>query len=239
MIVEPLLGFAAGGLSILSPCVLPLAPLVLAAALEKGRWGPLALVGGLVLSFVVTGYVVAAFGFESGLDRETVRAVGGGTLVGAGIFALSQTLQDRFALALSPIVGRAADAGARMERWGVAGQAGVGALMGIVWSPCAGPTLGAAIGMAAATGSSAEAAAVLGAFGAGAATPLLAIGYGTGAVLRRRKEMIRSVGAWGKRIMGAVVTSIGVAVLTGADKAAEAALTGVMPRWLLTITTGV
>ena len=63
-----LLAFLAGVLSTLSPCVLPLLPLVLSAAVSEHRFGPAALAAGLAASFVAIGLFVATIGFSIGLD---------------------------------------------------------------------------------------------------------------------------------------------------------------------------
>jgi len=58
----------AGVLSTLSPCVLPLLPVVLGTAVSQHRFGPVALAGGLAVSFVAIGLFVATIGFSIGLD---------------------------------------------------------------------------------------------------------------------------------------------------------------------------
>ena len=75
--LNPLLAYLAGVLTILSPCVLPLVPIVLTGAQSKGRWGPVALGLGLTLSFTAVGLFVALIGFSIGLDGEVFRVVGG------------------------------------------------------------------------------------------------------------------------------------------------------------------
>ena len=67
------LALIAGVLSTLSPCVLPLLPILLGAATGEHRYGPVALAGGLALSFVVIGLFVATIGFAIGLDQEIFR----------------------------------------------------------------------------------------------------------------------------------------------------------------------
>ena len=69
------LAFLAGILSVLSPCVLPLLPLVLGAAASEHRLGPAALAAGLALSFVAIGLFVATVGFAVGLDGDVFRTV--------------------------------------------------------------------------------------------------------------------------------------------------------------------
>jgi len=67
------LAFLAGILSILSPCVLPLLPIVLGTAQAEHRLGPVALAAGLAVSFTAIGLFVATIGFAIGLDTDVFR----------------------------------------------------------------------------------------------------------------------------------------------------------------------
>lgn len=67
------LGYAAGALSTLSPCVLPILPIVLFAAIERHAWGPIALAAGMALSFAAVGIALATVGFSAGIDPATLR----------------------------------------------------------------------------------------------------------------------------------------------------------------------
>src|SRR6516162_8147517 len=92
------LAFVAGLLSILSPCVLPLLPIVLGAASTEHRWGPAALAAGLSLSYVVVGIFVATVGFSIGLGADLFRTVGAVMLVIIGGVLLMPKLQTRLAV---------------------------------------------------------------------------------------------------------------------------------------------
>src|SRR5262245_9557011 len=76
------LAFLAGILTVLSPCVLPLLPIILGAAASQHRLGPLALAGGLALSFTAIGLFVATIGFTAGLDTGFFRTVSAILLIG-------------------------------------------------------------------------------------------------------------------------------------------------------------
>ena len=89
-----LLAFVAGALATLSPCVLPLLPVVVAAALARHRWGPLALAVGLALSFTAAALLVAGSGMA--LAPEHLRALGGAGLVLSGSVLTSARLQAAF-----------------------------------------------------------------------------------------------------------------------------------------------
>jgi cytochrome c biogenesis protein CcdA len=82
------LGYAAGALSTLSPCVLPILPIVLFGAIERHAWGPLALAAGLSTSFAGVGIAIASVGFSIGFDPSTLRLVVAGVLAGMGAVLL-------------------------------------------------------------------------------------------------------------------------------------------------------
>jgi cytochrome c-type biogenesis protein len=97
------LALLAGLLSTLSPCVLPLVPIVIATALGEHRFGPAALAGGLALSFVVIGMFVATVGFAAGLDQELFRSIAAMLLILVGGVLLMPRLQHSLATAAGPI----------------------------------------------------------------------------------------------------------------------------------------
>ena len=78
----------AGAVSFLSPCVLPLIPIVLGAAVGEHRFGPAALAAGLALSFVTIGLFVATIGFSIGLDLDVFRSVAAVLLIVMGAVLL-------------------------------------------------------------------------------------------------------------------------------------------------------
>ena len=87
------LAFLAGVLSVLSPCVLPLLPIVLGTAASEHRLGPVALAVGLALSFVAIGLFVATIGFAAGLDTDVFRAISAALLIAVGLVLLMPKLQ--------------------------------------------------------------------------------------------------------------------------------------------------
>src|ERR1700686_3912032 len=95
------LGLLAGALSTLSPCVLPLVPVLVAAAVNAHRWGAVALGIGLALSFTIVGVFLATLGVGLGLDPDTFRIAGAVLLAGFGVILLVPKLQDLFAHATS------------------------------------------------------------------------------------------------------------------------------------------
>ena len=186
-IIALILAFVAGLLTALSPCVLPLLPLVMGSA-ARGRYGPMALAAGFVTAFTVIGVFLAFLGTSLGLSDTIVRSASAALLIAAGVLMISHRLQDSVGRWLSPFATASARLSARAGH-GIAAQFFVGALLGGVWSPCVGPTLGAALGLATTSETVARAAAVMFAFGLGSATLLLAAGYASRAVISRRLHL--------------------------------------------------
>jgi cytochrome c biogenesis protein CcdA len=98
-----LLAFVAGGLSILSPCVLPILPVVLGAAASEHKFGPVALAAGLAISFVIAGLFLATIGYSVGFDGDVLRYVAAALIVAMGAVLILPLLQARLAVAGGPI----------------------------------------------------------------------------------------------------------------------------------------
>ena len=231
------LGLLAGVLTVLSPCVLPILPLVLAPAAAASRWGLAALVGGLVLAFVGTGLFVATIGFAIGLDQGALR-LGGAVLLGAmGAVLLSGALQRRVAVAGGGIMDAGNRLLARFSPAGAGGQFAVGLLLGLVWAPCVGPTLGAASVLAAEGRDLPSVAAVMAAFGIGAAMPPLLLGSLSRQMFLRWRGRLMAAGGVGKLALGGTALLLAVLILSGADHGLERLMVDASPAWLTDLTT--
>ena len=231
------LAFLAGVLTVLSPCVLPLLPIVLGAAASQHRLGPLALAGGLALSFTAIGLFVATIGFAMGLDTGVFRTVSAVVLIGVGLVLLVPRLQEQFALAAAPVSNWAGGYADNFTPGGLAGQFGLGLLLGAVWSPCVGPTLGAASVLAAKGENLPQVALTMLAFGVGAALPLLLLGILSREALMRWRSRLMEGGKAGKTALGLILVAVGLLVATGRDKRLEAILVEASPDWLTQLTT--
>jgi len=230
-------GFLAGVLSLLSPCVLPLVPIVVATAVAAHPLGALALAAGLALSFTSVGLFVATIGFSIGLDAEWFRSVAAVLLVGFGVILLSATLQRRFAGATSSISTFGDRLLGRMKTDGLTGQLVVGLVLGLIWAPCVGPTLGAAATLASQSSNLGQVAVVMAAFGIGAGLPLALIGVGSRNVVLQSRSKLLKAGVLGKSLLGALMLMLGLLILTGVDKLLEAFLVSISPAWLTALTT--
>jgi cytochrome c-type biogenesis protein len=226
------LGLLAGALSTLSPCVLPLVPLLVASAANAHRWGALALGAGLALSFTVVGLFFVTLGASLGLDPDTLRIAGAVLLAIFGLVLLVPKLQNLFARATSTLSDSGNQLLARVTVDGITGQLIVGLLLGVVWSPCVGPTLGAATTLASQGKDLPQIALLMLIFGIGAAAPLVVLGFLSRASLMRVRGRLLNAGQYGKQLFGLVMLVLGVLIATGMDKSVEAWVLDRMPTWL-------
>lgn len=231
------LAFLAGLLSVLSPCVLPLLPIVLGAAASKSRSGPLALAAGVALSFVAIGLFVATVGFAIGLDGDKFRTAAAILMIGVGVVLAAPRVQTLLASAGGPVSNWADQRINAIRSRGLPAQFGIGLLLGAVWSPCVGPTLGAASVLAAQGSSLGRVALTMLAFGGGAAAPLIGLGLLSRQAMARWRGALIAGGKTAKIALGVLLILFGAAIVSGFDRTVETALVGASPQWLTDLTT--
>jgi cytochrome c biogenesis protein CcdA len=231
------LAFLAGLLSVFNPCVLPLLPIVLAAAASEHRYAPLALAAGLALSFTAIGLFVAIAGFAVGLDAEFFRGIAAVLFVALGAVLLVPTLQSRVALATGPVANWTEQRFGGFAPTGIGGQFALGLLLGAVWVPCSGPTIAAASVLAAQGEGLAAVMATMVVFGLGAALPLAFLGMVSREVMLRWRDRMLAAGRALRAALGASLAALGLLILTGLDRVVETALVDASPAWLIDLTT--
>jgi cytochrome c biogenesis protein CcdA len=228
--------YLAGTLTILNPCVLPLVPVVLAGARSRGAAQPIALAGGLALTFGVIGTVLASAGVELG-DTGLVRTSAAILMIVFGAALVVPSLGHRVEAALLPLTQASDGLAARLPLSGLVGAAATGGLLAIAWAPCVGPSLGAAIALAASGGSQSQVFAVMTVFALGAATSLLVAGFVLGRMTGgSRAKASRSASA-GRILLGTSFALVGTLIFTGYDKVFEARIVEAMPDWLVLFAT--
>ena len=227
----------AGLLSILSPCVLPLVPIVLGAAATSHPLGALALAGGLAVSFTGLGLLLAVAGFGLGIDAGTFRIAAAGIMIVLGAILLIPAWHAQLEATGGPLSNWADRHFGRFASAGLAGQFAVGLLLGAVWSPCVGPTLDAASLLASQGRDLPQVALTMAVFGIGAALPLVLFGLISGARLMGVRSRLLSAGKVGKGLLGGAFLVIGFAIVSGADKWIETVLVDASPQWLTQLTT--
>jgi len=227
--------FVAGVLSTLSPCVLPILPIIISSALQHSRKGLLALIMGISLSFAVTGSLISFAAISWDFDITIIKTLSASLLLIFGLIILIDPLNQKFTQVTSKLMSRGNSKVATYEANGVSGQFILGLLLGFVWTPCVGPTLGAAISLAIEGDSLAYVFSIMLVFGLGAGLPLLALGSLSGKIINREKlgQYVNSM----KKVLGVFLVLIALTILLGYDRHLETLLVELMPDWLTDLTT--
>jgi cytochrome c biogenesis protein CcdA/thiol-disulfide isomerase/thioredoxin len=228
-----LFGFIAGAATAVSPCVLPVLPIALSAGATGGRRRPLGIVAGLTVSFtfavVALVYVISALG----LPNELVRNLAIVVLIGFGAVLLVPPLADRLEAWLSRFAGRAG--APKTSGDGFWSGTLVGASLGILYTPCAGPILGGVIVVTASQTFSAGRLAVAIAYGLGSALVLYLLMLGG-------RRVVRPLACRGHALQiatGAVMVLVALAMLGEYDLRFQRAVTASLPSFLVNPAEGI
>lgn len=204
-LMDLVFAYLAGLLTLINPCVLPVLPIVLATALQASALGPIALAAGMGISFVTVGIAVVGFGQLIGVNSDSVAQLGALVMVGFGLVILLPRLSSGFSRMLAGTAGRADQSDSHT----IAGQFIGGLLLGIVWSPCVGPTLGGAIALASQGENLTWAGLIMTAFAFGVATIIIATAYSARNLLKRNRDKMQVLSRLSQPLIGAVFILVG------------------------------
>jgi cytochrome c biogenesis protein CcdA/thiol-disulfide isomerase/thioredoxin len=216
--------FVAGVLTILAPCTLPVAPLILGAGSAGSVRRPLGIVLGFGASFVLAAVLLASVLETVGLTSQL--RVGSALVLGAvGASLALPAVGRRLERQLAPLSRLAPMTTSRSG--GLLAGVAIGAAIGLLWAPCVGPLMATVLAVAATSGPTAQAVLIAVAYVAGAALPLLAI-----AALGRRA--IAAAGrperrARVQRAFGTLMVVASLVIATGYDTRVETAIASVVP----------
>lgn len=231
--MELLFAYIAGLLTLINPCVLPVLPIVLVSALNASRMGPVALAAGMSVSFVTFGVLVTAFGSAIGLTQDVLAQTGAVLMMVFGTILLVPVFARRFETATAGMAGRADAQMNTLDANGVKGQFIGGLLLGAVWSPCIGPTLGGAIALASQGQSLGYVTAIMTAFAIGVSTIILVLSLGAREAIRTKANALRGLAERSKPILGVTFFAVGMMLFFNVHHMIEAWAIEVMPAWLL------
>jgi cytochrome c biogenesis protein CcdA/thiol-disulfide isomerase/thioredoxin len=218
MFLLMLFALIAGAGTAVTPCVLPVLPALLSASGLGGRRRPLGIVLGLAVTFTIAIVALAQLVKGVGLAAGAARTLAIVVLIGFGLVMLIPGLAERVQAPLS----RLARFGPRTRGDGFWSGVGVGAALGFVCAPCAGPILAAVTSVSASSGATADIVLVAISYSVGLAAVMLLYGLGGRAVLERIKRHTR--GHVVERTLGAVLLATGVAMAFNLDVRFEESL---------------
>lgn len=230
--VDVIFAYLAGLLTLINPCVLPVLPIILVGALNASRMGPVALAAGMSVSFVTFGILVTAFGASIGLSQDLLAEIGAFVMVAFGIVLIVPMFAQRFETATAGIATRADNRMNNVNGSDLRGQFLGGLLLGAVWSPCIGPTLGGAIALASQGQNLGYAALIMAFFALGVSTLIIGLGLGAREAIRARAQSLRGLAERSKPILGATFIAVGLMLIFKVHHVIEAWALQVMPYWL-------
>ncbi|MEO3998753.1 cytochrome c biogenesis CcdA family protein [Mesorhizobium sp. CAU 1732] len=227
-----LLAFCAGVVTVLSPCVLPLLPVILAATVEQGRWRPWGVLFGFTASFVAVTLFLTMLVQSAGLSPDAVRTFSGLVLLACGALLAIPAAGHAFEMragAISTIAARVPDSG------GFLGGSVLGASLGLVWTPCVGPIMASVISLALNQAVTGGAFATALAYALGTALPMGAVIFGGRALVLRIPALYRNTNRI-RIFFGLLVVIAALFILTGVDRSIQTALLEWFPEWENTLT---
>lgn len=236
MIAQYGLGFGAGLLSLLAPCVLPLIPIVFGSSMQSSKYGPLANAMGLTLSFTLIGILTSLF--SSLFDVDFIQKLGAFILIIVGIVFLVPKLKDLLTEKLSKIGNTGHQLQSKIKSQGWLKEFLMGSVLGMVWAPCSGPTLAFAFGIATQSDKIIHASLIFFFFGLGAGIGLILLGL----TLKRFKSLTGKIMGQSKTInfiMGLSSLFIGIFIMTGQIGLIEEAILNIMPDFLIKLSTSI
>ncbi|MBY0451746.1 MAG: cytochrome c biogenesis CcdA family protein [Bdellovibrionaceae bacterium] len=231
--------FVAGILTTISPCVFPILPFLMASALRQSKKAPLYMILGLAISFIVVGFTLSRFGSLLGLGSDQIRIVSAFLLIVTSLFFLSQKLQDLVSEKMTSFsnLGTLASHKWKLEESSAADSLLLGGLLGVIWSPCAGPTLGVAVSLASQEGAALDSLLMMSVYAVGSVIPMLMIAYGFRSFFQKHQHKIMNFSQNSKPIFGAIILLTGISILFGFDKNIEVFLLNNLPEaWVNLIT---
>ena len=230
--------YVAGVLTALSPCVLPLLPIVVGGAMQQHCAAPLLMGLGMTTAFATGGLLLGAIGPVLGLDPVWMHQIAAYSLIVFGLALLFEPLTRLISRMVQPL---ALTADLMAEEIGQKRSPLMaflfGGLLGLAWSPCAGPMLVSSVALVATGRDALLGALLLGLFGLGAATPMVMAAYASRAGFKRLRNWAMGNNRRLRIDFGLLAIISGVILATGLDKMIATQVMAILPdSWLELIT---
>lgn len=227
------LAFLAGIVTILSPCVLPLLPAILASSVQEGRLRPWGVLFGFVGCFAAATLLLSTLVLATGISPDVVRTASGVLLVALGATLAVPRLSHAFEIQAGGVSALSGAFPARSD--GFWGGFALGSGLGLAWTPCVGPIMASVITLALNQEVTAGTVAITFAYAAGTALPMAAVIFGGRALTQRLRALQAHMGTI-RTGMGILLVLAGLAILTGVDRTIQVWLLVQFPGWEAALT---
>lgn len=232
MILLVAFAFMAGVVTVLSPCILPVLPVVLAGSVDGGKARPWGIIAGFITSFAVFTLTLGALTSALGIAPDSMRLLAGITILIFGVVMVVPLLTERFSaltVSLSTLGNVGRHAGKNQNR-GFGGGFALGTSLGLVWTPCVGPIMASVISLSISGRTDSGSVFITLAYSAGTAVPLFLIMKG-GRGLLTRFPILSSNTDKIQRIFGSLMILTSLALFTGADRSFQTWVLDVFPGY--------
>ncbi|MBI1272561.1 MAG: redoxin domain-containing protein [Alphaproteobacteria bacterium] len=208
---------------VISPCILPVLPIVLASSLDGGKARPLGIIAGFILSFTLFALLARQLFAFFEIDGAVVRDVALALLVGFGLMLFSEKLSGKLMAATQGLANFGQNFGSRWQGGnGFWSGVGIGSLIGLVWTPCAGPILAVAVVQIIQAQTDLAAVLTIAMFALGAGIPMLLIAL-MGRKAMNHMNFFKKHAAALRRGLGVIIIAMAALIWSGADVALLAA----------------
>ena len=194
------MAIGAGLASVLSPCVLPVIPIIMAGADRDDRFRPLIVVAGLSTSFMAMGAISSLFGALLIGKTRYIEIAGAGVIIVMGLMVMFDVSIFKRFYRLSNI---------RVKGEGRIGGLILGMALGVIWVPCVGPFLSTTLTMVATSGQLATGILLLGFYSLGLAIPMLVVGYSSQFMQNKIKRILKHESAL-RYVTGGILVAFGL-----------------------------
>jgi cytochrome c biogenesis protein CcdA/thiol-disulfide isomerase/thioredoxin len=206
--------FLAGVVTILSPCILPILPIVLSSSLATGKSRPWGIVTGFVLSFTFFTLVLSSLVHATGISPDLLRNVAVAVILFFGVSLLipqTQLLLERLLSVVSRLMPK------QGQEKGFLGGVLIGLSLGLLWTPCVGPILASVITLAVTSQVNAAAVFITLAYAVGTALPMFMIIVSGGNILKKVPWLARNTSRI-QQVFGAVMILTALALFLNIDR---------------------
>ncbi len=226
-----ILAFLAGVLSILSPCILPLLPILISSGIQAGGLrSVLGLPLGMGVSFTIVGIALASAGHFLGLNSSNLNYISAGLLILFGLILLINSFQQKWIILTQKFSSTFSEKANNISSTSFISQFSIGLLLGIAWTPCIGPTIGAAITLASKGQQLWHVAVIMILFAIGATFPVVLMTFLSKKTILRYKSSMQYGSKYGKVILGILLIIWGIGLLFGLDKQLSIWIIQIMPK---------
>jgi cytochrome c biogenesis protein CcdA/thiol-disulfide isomerase/thioredoxin len=218
--------FLSGVVTILSPCILPVLPVVLSGSVG-GRTRPFGVITGFVVSFSVFTLVLSSLVQALGIPPDALRITAVVLILLFGLVLLVPRLRLGFEMIASRLAGAG---GGRSQSRGFPGGLVTGFSLGLVWTPCVGPIMASVISLAVTRSVDGGSVFIILAYSLGTALPMLAIMIGGRKLIQRVPALSKNT-AGIQKVFGALMILVAVSIGFGWDRSFQSAVLNILPNY--------